>query len=229
MKILIFSDLHGRVDNILPIFKNNIYDEYIFAGDFFGYFKGGKEVIELFIEYNVKFILGNHDLYFLREIDPIWFKSKFNNLDINLISSEDYDKRYGQLYHSIPEITSFDIDFIKKANLTTRFCIDNLDVLVCHGNPQNPFDGYIYPDYEHFDDLFNNNKFDVLILGHTHKSYIQKYDNRFILNPGSCTLPRGNDLPSYIVFDTKEKSAIIHIIDQKINFVRETKNKLKLT
>jgi putative phosphoesterase len=228
MKILIFSDIHGRVDNILPIFQENIFDEYIFAGDFFGYFKGGREVIELFLEYNVKFILGNHDLYFLREIDPLWFKTKFSNFNIDLISSEEYDNRYGHLYDSIQEIKSFDIDFIKKANLTTRFCIDGLDFLVCHGSPQNPFDGYVYPDYEHFDNVFDSDKFDVLVLGHTHKSYIQEFKGRFILNPGSCTLQRGNELPSYIEFDTIKKSVIIHNIDQKLNFVRETKNKLTL-
>ena len=80
----------------------------------------------------------------------------------------------------------------------------------------------------YFDDIFNDNLFDILILGHSHKSFIKTKNNRFIINPGSCTIPRGNDTPTYVIFDSDEHKAIICDLNQNLSFIRETKNKLRL-
>lgn len=48
-----------------------------------------------------------------------------------------------------------------------------------------------YPDIE----------FDVLIGGHTHKGMILKQDNKYFLNPGSVSYPRGGTLNSYMIID----------------------------
>lgn len=228
MKILLFSDIHGNVDNIIDVLESNMFDEYIFAGDAFGYFSEGKKVLELFVKYKVKIILGNHDLYFLRALDPDWFNSRFSTLSSEMLSSDAYNAKYGYLYDTLEDIKSFDIEFLKKANLSASYTIANMNISVCHGSPENTFNGYIYPDYEFFDNIFNEQTFDLLILGHTHKSYIKEKEGRFIINPGSCTIPRGDHLPSYAVFETDKREASIYTIEQKINFIRETKNKLKL-
>lgn len=228
MKIFIFSDIHGKVDNILPVLEQDIFDEYLFAGDLFGYFMGGRDVIELVSKYNVKFILGNHDLYFLRQIFPEWFRLKFAEVEKKMITADEYNSRYGYLYSSLLEIKCYDLSFFENIGLSKRISIDNLNILMCHGSPQNPFNGYIYPDYEYFDELFDNTAFDILILGHSHKDFIKIKENRFIINPGSCTLPRSEASPSYAVFDSNERSASIHYLNQNLNFTKQTKSKLVL-
>lgn len=228
MKIFIFSDIHGRVDNIEEVLENNTFDEYIFAGDFFGYFLIQKNALDIFRKYNIKWILGNHDLYFLREIDPEGFKEKFHYLEKRMISSESYETKYGIFAETIKKLKSFDLNFWQTGALELRLKFDNVDILMSHGSPNNPFDEYVYPDYENFQQLFKENSFDLLILGHTHKGFIEIYEDRTIVNPGSCSLPRGEAKPSYAVYDTNTKEALLVEVPQKIKFVKETRSKLKL-
>lgn len=43
--------------------------------------------------------------------------------------------------------------------------------------------------------------FDILIYGHTHKGMIIKKDNKYYLNPGSISYPRGGSVCSFILMD----------------------------
>jgi putative phosphoesterase len=228
MNVVIFSDLHGRIDNILPILENNDYDEYIFAGDFFGYFKGGNDVLDMIKKYNIKFILGNHDIYFIRNVLPDLFYSKFYELEPKMISSQEYEMRYGYFYSTIQEITKSSLEIFETANLSTHFLIDNLDFFTCHGSPDNIFNEYIYPDYKFYNDIFDNNNFDILVLGHTHKSFIFERDGRYIINPGSCTIPRGDESPTIIICNTSPLSFKITEIPQTIKYKAITRTKIKV-
>jgi len=229
MKIIVFSDFHGRIDNIKPIIESKKYDEYIFAGDMFGYFEASPEIIDLMIEYNVKFILGNHDLYFLREMMPEFFASRFQSYESKMISSEEYEAKYGYLYSSIEKISNTKPEFFENIDLSARFFLDGVDFFVCHGSPSNILEEYIYPDYEYFDKLFEEFQFDVLVLGHTHKNFITENNGRFIINPGSCTIPRGvGNPPTYIEFDTDKMSACVNELNQLVDYYKITRSKLAL-
>ncbi len=228
MKIFIFSDLHGKIDNVIEIIKSGEFDEYIFAGDIFGYFICENEVFDLLNQFNIKIILGNHDLYFLKEANPDLFNKNFYRINKLMISNTNYNNKYGCLYENIKNINIKKLEYLYTKSLSSNFIIDNLNFFVSHGSPYNHFDHYVYPDYENFDNLFLDFDFDVLIMGHTHKAFY-KYNNtgnKVIINPGSCTLPRNEIKPSYVIFDTKNLNVNIKYIDQQIKFLRETKNKL---
>ena len=67
-KIATFSDIHGNyeaLDAILEDIKKNNYDEVIFLGDLISLGPDSKACIKRISEENVRFILGNHDLYYL--------------------------------------------------------------------------------------------------------------------------------------------------------------------
>ena len=69
------------------------------------------------------------------------------------------------------------------------FFIDNKTLFLTHGhhyNPDNP------PSFA---------KGSVLINGHTHISAIEENENFLYLNPGSVSLPKGNGINSYIVYE----------------------------
>jgi putative phosphoesterase len=55
--------------------------------------------------------------------------------------------------------------------------------------------GHIYNE----DNLPNLSENDVLVHGHTHVPLAKKHDKIYILNPGSITLPKGNNPNSYAV------------------------------
>ena len=67
---------------------------------------------------------------------------------------------------------------------------NNLDIYITHGH------------------IYNEDNWDrentILIQGHTHRPKISKKDNNIYINPGSISLPRGNNLPSYLIFNEKE-------------------------
>lgn len=53
------------------------------------------------------------------------------------------------------------------------------------------YDSNVYPDAD----------FDVMIGGHTHIGKIDFKDNKYFLNPGSLSLPKGQSVNSYMILD----------------------------
>ena len=70
--------------------------------------------------------------------------------------------------------------------------------------------GYIYPD----SDLsqFAKSEYDIVFMGHTHRSFIRDIKEKKIINTGSCGFSRdaGNKI-SAVLFDTH--SGEVHIKD----------------
>ncbi len=54
----------------------------------------------------------------------------------------------------------------------------------------------------------------ILVSGHTHIAEIEKIESNIYANPGSISLPRSNELASYLIYD--EENIIIYDINDKI-------------
>ena len=104
MRILIFSDIHSKADNILSVVKNNSFDKILFAGDIFGYFIGSPTIVDLFLNNDIEFILGNHDLYFLRRLNPELFKKQFDKYEKLMTSDIDYQNKYVAIEETVINI-----------------------------------------------------------------------------------------------------------------------------
>lgn len=80
--------------------------------------------------------------------------------------------------------------------------IDDLNIYLTHGH------------------IYNKNNFNktnsILILGHEHIPYIQTIDSNIFINVGSISLPRGNNKPTYMIYDNKTFT-IYTINDEKID------------
>ena len=71
-------------------------------------------------------------------------------------------------------------------------CVDNINIYLTHGNEYN---------------IEKNNKFHnqgVLVYGHEHIPYIKKIDNMIYINVGSISLPRDNNLPTYMIYENRK-------------------------
>lgn len=42
---------------------------------------------------------------------------------------------------------------------------------------------------------------DIVLFGHTHVADIEEKDGILMVNPGSCALPQGSDVPTYAIID----------------------------
>ena len=79
-----------------------------------------------------------------------------------------------------------------------------------------PIDSYnIYLSHGH---VFNHNnwheKNSILIYGHFHIPFIEETDDNLFINPGSVSLPRGDNKPTYLFYDGKE--FIIYDMDDNV-------------
>lgn len=99
---------------------------------------------------------------------------------------------------SLTDIWDVPVKPVKELDLIK---INNLDIYITHGH------------------IYNEDNWDkentILIQGHTHIPKINKKGTNIYLNPGSISLPKGGNLPSYLVFN-EEKFIIYDILDNII-------------
>jgi putative phosphoesterase len=203
MKIAILSDIHANAyafQAVLNSVEDKNVDALIIAGDLFGYYFEPKAVLRLIqsFEKPVYLVRGNHEEMLLKS-------SKSPDL-LKKISA-----KYGPgIKIALDQLTVSELEWV--ANLPHPLVLNNLDcsILLCHGSPFS-IDEYIYPDFpvEKIVSSLNDPP-DVLIMGHTHYSFVKTINGCLIINPGSVGQPR-NCLPGahWALLDTKTMSVTL--------------------
>ena len=168
-KYAIITDIHGNIEALNAIIediKEKSVDAIFSLGDNIGFGPNSKECINKLIEYDVKSILGNHELYLIRgtDIEPSitneekkhheWIKKSLNDKEINYIKSS-------PLYYEI------NIDYDNKIN--------NQKIILCHYliQDKNALQPFEQSNLEKEIDLWikYNNPNILYIIGHLHKSF----------------------------------------------------------
>lgn len=95
-------------------------------------------------------------------------------------------------------------DFVETKEID-KITLNNKDIYFTHGH------------------IYNERNWDktnsILIFGHYHVPFIRKIDTNYYINPGSLSLPREYDIPTYLLIDEND----IKIYDIEDNVVEETK------
>ena len=207
MRIAIFSDIHGNkeaLNSIIEDIKKENIKEIICLGDTIGIGPNPKECMDLIINNNIKMVLGNHELYFL----------KGTNIDDNLGESEIKHQNWIK-----EQITDRQKQFLEECNMTIEKEINGKKVLFEHfpidynSKEQYPFydlkiakDGSI----KEIVDILN---YDLIFIGHEHNDFC--IDNKlFDIGSSGC---RKDNKTRYTIFDTET-----FMVETKIiNFDRE--------
>jgi len=189
----ILSDAHGNYYaflSALDVLRNNGAEEIMFLGDAVGYIPSIKVVRHLKVMERLKFcIQGNHEKMLLRQ-------------DFNVKQDLIY-----QLVYTKSLMTKEDIEYIEKWKIN---CIIDKPVgrlMFVHGSPNEPTDGYVYPD----SDLsrYKTNA-DFVFMGNSHYPFIREYKKTTYINVGSCGLPRDDGrFGSVAIFDPDTAEAKI--------------------
>lgn len=168
MKIAVFSDIHGNLEALQSILEDiNIkgFDEVIYLGDAIGFGPQPKECLELLKQSNVKFVLGNHELYFLRgtEIDDEINDAQLAHMKWVKSCLDDSDREY---LSNCPLYYEAKIDYEK---------IPSNKILFAHWflkdiNAPYPFEYALFFQENHLD-LWQkyNNQYYQTYIGHEHK------------------------------------------------------------
>ncbi|CAN5910374.1 metallophosphoesterase family protein [soil metagenome] len=190
MRLGILSDAHGNLEGFTRCFNyllNQQVDQCIFLGDAIGYMPDGLLILDFLKSAGITCLMGNHEAMLLGFL-PL---SAANDAVYKL-------KQFcGKITREQIKFISSWVPFYQTGTVETKF-------LFVHGSPWNPANGYVYPDadFNPFADL----PFDIVVMGHTHRPFVEQVGFKTIVNVGSCGLPRdkGNVL-SCAIMETSTK------------------------
>lgn len=196
MRIGFVSDAHGNPEGLsvcLKFLKAQSVDKIYFLGDAVGYMPDWAGVFSLLDEYEVECLQGNHDHMALGGV---------------------IDPRRNLVYRLTPELIDANTPYLSRATerpSSITIDVDKRKLLLVHGSPSQPLDGYVYPDSSV--EGFESVKADTVFMGHTHRPFIRRAYGRYLVNVGSCGLPRDvGNLASCAIYDvSKDECAIYRI------------------
>lgn len=227
-KYAVITDVHGNIDALTAILddiKKKQVDDIFCLGDTIDIGPNSKECVAKLIEYNVKSVLGNHELYLIRgtDIEPAiegeekkhykWVKDSLTENEISYI-------------RKLPLFYEINIDYNNKIN--------NKKIVLCHyliSNVENdqPFEkSNLKKDVNLW--IKYNNPDIFYIIGHLHKSFnfnevegikgdyieeINQLPNIEIVDSAGCSY---DDYVSYLIIEIDKSISFKKI---KVKFNRE--------
>ena len=187
MRIAIVSDIHsdsralGRVLEAMPP-----VDRLLCAGDAISEFHFCGETVGLLRDAGALCIQGNHEHVLFGGQNAAYLAKCRQETDPGLIG----------LLENAPPL------------LELEACGARL--LMIHATPWSPFHGYVNPGSPQLSRIASL-PYDFVVLGHTHQAMVEQAGDVTVINPGSCSQPRGRDrVGSYAVLDLASREATIH-------------------
>lgn len=130
----------------------------------------------------------------------------------NNVNTTDYDKEY---------VKTFLESFRKQIICIRGNCDSNVDMktsnfpIIENLHIIKTISEDLYITHGHLYNESNWNKqYTTLIYGHMHTPFIKQIETNLYINPGSISLPRQNNKPTYLLYD--EKKFVIYDLDNNI-------------
>jgi len=187
MRFGVFSDAHGNphaTAACIRVLRDRGAERLLFLGDAIGYLGHPRETIEMIEEVAAVCLIGNHEAYALGrasyppEREPA-YRTQEAARDLGAAGLARMDQRAPFWVH-------------REASG---------DILFVHGSPWDPLSGCVYPD-THLA-AFAHLPYRAVVMGHTHRPFVERSGQTLVLNCGSCGLPRDRgDLGSCALVDT---------------------------
>ncbi|MDD1779009.1 MAG: metallophosphoesterase family protein [Candidatus Helarchaeota archaeon] len=181
------SDAHGNpfgFSDCLKLLLSRGAEKIYFLGDAVGYLPHDLKVLENLIQHEIPCVMGNHEAMATGLLPIPQGRDEIYRLRSTVSSLPGKIKKEISLWQNKKELE-----------------IDGKKILLIHGRPSNCLEGYLYGDGEILSD--EDNGFDVIVMGHTHRPFIRQEKGALWLNAGSCGLPRdiGNSA-SCLIYDS---------------------------
>jgi len=201
MKIAIISDIHSNIEAFKAVLKDinkRQCDVILCLGDIVGYYYWPEEVVDLLMSIdNVYAIKGNHEEMYFESLSDSKRKESIN-------------KKYGSgINYACDRISNSSLSYLKGLKSSMDLILDGKKIGMFHGSPFS-IDHYVYPDSSQKTFFkVTNNKFDVILFGHTHHQFVSYFNKTLIINPGSVGQARDvKGLAAYAIYDTKSEAVL---------------------
>lgn len=184
MRIGIVSDIHGNAAGLTRALERmNDVDEVLCAGDIVEEFRFSNDAVELLRARGARCVLGNHDLGLL--------------------------KPHGERARSAPGVRADLVEWLAAQPLTVDVVIGGKRIVLTHASPCEPGTQYVWrhsPELQRIGEI----DADVVVIGHTHASMVERVGRVLVVNPGSvgqATDPANGKRLSYAVLDLDSMQA----------------------
>lgn len=179
MRVLVISDIHANVPALEAVLEDaGEFDMIIHAGDIVDYNPYPREAIEAIRRLSILSVMGNHD----RDV-ALGTPYGYNPYAATSLrwTSRVLNKEEKRFLLSLPERLDLNIDGVR--------------VFVCHGSPRDLVDEYVFPDYpkDEMRRWLKEKGVQIIVLGHTHIPFIQRFEEGVVMNPGSVGQSRNGD------------------------------------
>ncbi len=195
MRIAVIADSHANVialEKVLSEIKTKGYDMVYHLGDSINLGPFPKETVEMLLDFpNMNFILGDHDMRYLNDLEG--FIPKVEG------AVEHYNWSHSMLTPMLK-------DRINQWPFVQHKQFNNLNISFVHyglNEEENDFLPIVYePKIENLDSYFDKYKSDLVFYGHTHK--IQNaFGHKHYLNPGAVGVNNKAHIP-YLLLDIQD-------------------------
>ena len=186
MKIGFISDIHGNKDALEKVLEYcQSLDMTICCGDLIGYYDRPEETCQEIRQRKIPTVLGNHDLYVLRELNY----------------PPEAEKLY-QILWTREQLSDTSLEWLKSLSKKNLLKINGWEIRIRHASPWD-MTSYLYEDSSLLAKI-NLPERQALVIGHTHRPYLMKKGRGMIVNCGSIGQPRSG-LPGahFVEFDTR--------------------------
>ena len=195
LRIGLLSDAHGNhlwFSSCLEALRRLDVQFIFFLGDAGGYLPGLPQVLLLLVENSVRCQLGNHDAMLVGRM-PI---------------APEKDRVY-RLRQARASVSAVDIAMIAQWPQQRIELLGGRRVLLVHGSPREPLEGYVYPDTDCAG--FGALPYEAIFMGNTHYPFVKRVADKLLVNVGSCGLPRDQgNAPAFAVYECENNRAEIY-------------------
>jgi len=186
MLIGLLSDAHGCVeafDTALTLLRSRGAERLYYLGDSVGYIPGTGVLDRLLEESDIVALRGNHDDMLLRGNWPHKREQVY------------------RLAETGTQLTPRQRRYLEGLSPHHRADLPGGPVLLVHGSPAMPLNGYVYPDTPL--DGYVPCDCRAVFMGHTHRPFVRTGQGTTFINVGSCSLPRdGGMLGTVVLYDS---------------------------
>ena len=168
MRLAFISDIHANfvaLDTLTDVLEGT--DHIFCLGDVVGYYCQVNEVIDCLRQWGALCILGNHDHFLLHGCPP--------HVSPAVRFGIDYADRV---------ISDSNRQWLGTLPLTWGGMAGNRSILLVHGSPWQPLEGYLYADNPQLEQM-DQFAFDLIAFGQTHRALQRMARKPSLLNPGS--------------------------------------------
>lgn len=186
MRIGLIADIHGHLtalESVLSELKREQVDQIICLGDVAAFGPQPHEVLERLRELKCPVVMGNTDDWYLQPLP------------------EGDDELREIVGWGLQQLTNADLDYLRSFQPVIEMTLDTDKTLLCyHGSPRSYNDviASTTPVAE-VRSMFAGDQAWIMVGGHTHVQMLRRYDQAFLINPGSVGLPgvgpQREDLP----------------------------------